>query len=41
LPDDWANESFSIAQADVYGDPPLSKDAPQLGGRLLTAGIWN
>src|SRR6516164_1365741 len=22
--DDWANESFSIAQADVYGDPPLS-----------------
>jgi hypothetical protein len=29
MPDDWANESFSIAEADVYGDPPLSKDAPQ------------
>jgi hypothetical protein len=28
-PDDWANESFSIAQADVYGDPPLSKDTLQ------------
>jgi S1/P1 Nuclease len=28
-PDDWAMESFSIAQVDVYGDPPLSKDAPQ------------
>jgi hypothetical protein len=23
-PDDWAVESFSIAQADVYGEPPLS-----------------
>jgi hypothetical protein len=23
-PDDWAIESFSIAQADGYGDPPLS-----------------
>jgi hypothetical protein len=23
-PDDWALESFSLAQADVYGDPPLS-----------------
>jgi hypothetical protein len=27
--DDWAFESFDIAYADVYGEPPLSKDAPQ------------
>jgi hypothetical protein len=24
MPDDWALEAFSISQADVYGDPPLS-----------------
>jgi hypothetical protein len=28
-PNDWALESFSIAQVDVYGDPPLSKDTLQ------------
>jgi hypothetical protein len=28
-PDDWAVESFSIAQVDVYGEPPLSKDTLQ------------
>ncbi len=28
-PDDWAVEAFSIAQADVYGEPPLSKDTLQ------------
>jgi hypothetical protein len=28
-PDDWAIEAFSVAQADVYGDPPLSKDTLQ------------
>ncbi len=28
-PDQWAIESFTIAQTDVYGDPPLSKDVPQ------------
>jgi hypothetical protein len=28
-PDDWTVEAFSIAQADVYGEPPLSKDALQ------------
>jgi hypothetical protein len=27
--DDWAFESFNIAYSDVYGEPPLSKDAPQ------------
>jgi hypothetical protein len=27
--DDWAWEAFNIAIDDVYGDPPLSKDAPQ------------
>jgi hypothetical protein len=27
--DDWALEAFNIAFTDVYGDPPLSKDAPQ------------
>jgi hypothetical protein len=27
--DDWAFESFDIAYADVYGEPPLSKGAPQ------------
>jgi hypothetical protein len=27
--DDWAMEAFEIAISDVYGDPPLSKAAPQ------------
>jgi hypothetical protein len=28
-PDDWAMEAFNIAYDDVYGEPPLSKDALQ------------
>jgi hypothetical protein len=28
-PDDWAMEAFNIAYDDAYGEPPLSKDAPQ------------
>jgi hypothetical protein len=28
-PDDWATEAINIAFDDVYGQPPLSKDAPQ------------
>jgi hypothetical protein len=28
-PDDWAMEAYVMAKADVYGDPPLSKDMPQ------------
>jgi S1/P1 Nuclease len=28
-PDDWAMEAFNIAFDDVYGQPPLSKDALQ------------
>jgi hypothetical protein len=28
-PDDWAMEAFNIAFDDAYGEPPLSKDAPQ------------
>jgi hypothetical protein len=28
-PDDWAQEAFDIAFDDVYGLPPLSKDALQ------------
>jgi hypothetical protein len=27
--DEWAFEAFDIAYADAYGEPPLSKDAPQ------------
>jgi S1/P1 Nuclease len=27
--DDWAMEAFAISKADVYGDPPLSKDTVQ------------
>ena len=27
--DDWAMEAYAMARADVYGDPPLSKAAPQ------------
>ena len=29
-PDDWAMEAFNIAFDDAYGEPPLSKEAPQL-----------
>jgi nuclease S1 len=28
-PEDWQLEAFNIANADAYGDPPLSKDQPQ------------
>ncbi len=28
-PEDWAMEAFKIAVADVYRNPPLSKDSPQ------------
>jgi hypothetical protein len=28
--DDWAMEAFNIAFTDVYGDPPLPKDVPQV-----------
>lgn len=28
-PDNWAMEAFNIAFEDVYGEPPLSKDALQ------------
>jgi hypothetical protein len=27
--DDWAFEAFDIAYSDGYGEPPLSRDAPQ------------
>jgi hypothetical protein len=28
-PDDWAMEAFGLSKGDAYGNPPLSKDAPQ------------
>ena len=28
-PEDWAREAFGISVADVYGNPPLSKDETQ------------